>query len=186
VKAIALTCARCSGRLLVAPGVSLGICNVCAAAYDFSTGEKRELPVLEPAAGPSEGPARAVRLPFLRFEAAGAGASRPIYVMGFAVTRIGSPLDDGAKLTTDGLDRELRAGRVDVPPELPVATAAALARFSALRKLDPDARAGLRPAGVGLSAPCVLAVPFAERAGRLFNPFTGMAVERAAIRVGAA
>jgi hypothetical protein len=181
LKAVALTCARCGGRLLVAPGVGVGVCNPCSTAYDFSGGEKRAFPVEEPVPSSEEtdeGGAAECRLPFLRFEAAGAGSSAEVFVMAFALSKIGTAQDAGSKLTVDGLVVKVRPGRVDVPPELSVATAAALARFLALRRLDPGGERGLRPAAVRLGTPVLFSIPCADRGTSLLEPYTRLTLPR--------
>jgi len=183
VKAVTLVCPRCTSKLLVSPGVSLGVCNPCSTAYDFSSGEKRPIPVEEAVGGAQEEGAPAVRLPFLRFEASARSGSAAVFVMAFALRKIGTPHDDGSKMTVDGFDRATRPGSVDAPPEIAVATAAGLARFLALRRLDPDGRLGLVPEAVRLGNPAVLSVPFVPRGERLFNPFTGLAQERGDVRL---
>jgi hypothetical protein len=188
VKAVALTCTRCSGKLLAHPGVALGVCNPCSTAFNFSTGEKKEVPVLEAVdrrpvdrdAVDREGrPSQEVmKLPFIRFEAEGAGRSAPVFVMVFGIAKIGTPYDDGSKLTVDAREMETRPGSVDAPPELSLETAAALARFLALRVLDPDGRAALRPEAIHLRSPAVVAVPFRVVGATLVDPISGMTIQR--------
>ena len=181
MKAVALICSRCGGRLLVAPGVGIGVCNPCSAACDFSTGEKKSLPVEEPILDPPPGGEPIVRLPFIRFSASAAGERVNVYVMAFALRKIGTPHDDGSKLTVDEIDAPMRPGRADIPPEIAVATAAALARFLALRRIDPDGRKDLRPAAVRLADPTVVVIPYVDRGDRLFNPVTGVAQDRSEV-----
>ena len=175
MKAVALTCARCSGRLLAAPGVALGVCNPCSTAWDFSTGEKREVPVLE-AVNRKQAGEKVMRLPFVRFEAEGSGRSAPVFVMVFGIAKIGTPFDDGSKLTVDAKEIETRPGCVDAPPELSLETAAALARFLALRVLDREGKSSLRPQAVHLRNPAVVAVPFRVVGATLVDPISGMTI----------
>jgi hypothetical protein len=154
------------------PGGAIGICNACSTAYDLASPRKRALPIEEPIldVAPQDG----TRLPFIAFDASGGGAAARVYVMAFAITRIGGPSDDGMRLTASGKSFETRPGGLDQPPDLSLATAAALARFSALKRLDPDGASRLRPEGVALSEPAILAVPFVERGDRRVNALTGL------------
>ncbi|MBI3451069.1 MAG: hypothetical protein HY049_19420 [Acidobacteria bacterium] len=175
VKAVALTCPQCSGRLLAAPGIPLGVCNPCSLGCDFATGEKKQLPVLEAVV---ESGGDSLRLPFIRFEAAGGGDRSLVYVMAFAISKIGTPYDDGSKLTVEAREISTRPGRLDVAPALGIETAAGLARFLALRRLDPDAKLNLRPQAVSLSAPSILAMPFRVNGDTLVDPISGMTEQR--------
>ena len=177
MKAIALTCGRCGGNLLVSPGVAFGVCNPCSAGWILSTEGKRGIPVEEPILE-GEAAAEVIRLPFVRFDAAGGGAEARIYVMAFGLAKIGSPHDDGSKLTVGGFEGEMRPGRLDRPVDLPIQTAAGLARFLGLRRLDPDGKARLRPAAIRLSAPAIVAIPFRVKGGSLVDPITGIVLER--------
>jgi hypothetical protein len=174
MKAVALTCARCGGSLTSAPGVSLGVCNPCSTAYDFATGEKRAVPVVEPIVDDG-GEVR--RLPFIRFEAEGAGATGAVFVMAFSIAKIGTPYDDGSKLTVEAKEMDNRPGRLDAPPELSLETAAGLARFLSLRRFDPDGKRSLRPEAVRLRGPSVLAMPFRVTAAGLVDPISGMTLK---------
>src|SRR5262249_26806173 len=127
IRAVALTCARCSGRLMAAPGVSLGGGNSCSTAWDFSSGGKRPLPVEGGIAPLSAAGEETLRLPFIRVEADGAGSSGSIYVMAFAISKIGTPFDDGSKLTMEAKKLDVRPGGVDLSPEIGLETATGLA-----------------------------------------------------------
>jgi len=178
MKAVALTCPQCSGKLLVSPGVPLAVCNPCSRAFDFATGEKKSLPVLEAAVEPL---GDSLRLPFIRFDAAGGGDHAPVYVMAFAISKIGTPYDDGSKLTVEARQMETRPGRLDVAPALGIETAAGLGRFLALRRLDPDGTRNLRPQAVSLSGPAILAMPFRVNGDMLADPVSGMEIRRTAL-----
>lgn len=177
MKAVALVCPSCGGRLLADPGTPFGVCNPCSKGWDFSSGRMREVPVEEPAAAPAGGAGDTVRLPFYRFEAAGRGGSAPVFVMAFAIGRIGSPHDDGSMLTMEGFEGEVRPGTLDRPPGLGLPTAAGLARFLALRKLDMDGALGLKPNEVRLGDPSILAVPFDRVGDRLTDRVTGLTLD---------
>ena len=181
MKAIALICGRCGGHLLVSPGVGLGVCNPCSAAWDFSAGEKREIELKEPILPAEAVEEEVLRLPFITFEATGGGNAGRVFVMAFGLSKIGTPHDDGSKLTVDGFEGEMGRGSLDRPPDLTVSTAAGLARFLALRRLDPDGRRRLRPTDVRLSAPAVIAVPFGVRRDTLHDPITGLVLERSLV-----
>ena len=203
VTVIALVCPRCGAPALVAPGVALLACNACSTAYDLAGAGPRPLPILEPEIEdrPGHSDLPTVRLPFLRFEADAPGApppagSRPrapfpweegvrrdarpavaepapVHVMAFSLERIGSTHDDGARLTFNAPPGGLRPGRLDAPPEIGVASAAALARFLALRVLDRDGRRGLAPESIRLGAPSILAVAYAVDGDVLIDRRTG-------------
>jgi hypothetical protein len=158
----------------------VGVCNPCSTAFDFSTGEKQAIPILEAVAEvPPGGEIR--RLPFVRFDAVGAAVRAPVFVMAFAISRIGTPLDDGAALTMDRKALTLRPGRVDSPPELRIETAAGLARFLALRVLDPDGKVGLRPEGVVLASPAIVAVRFRVTSVGFTDPISGVTLSAEAL-----
>jgi hypothetical protein len=148
------------------------VCNPCSAAFDFATGEKQAIPILEAEAETTAGEIQ--RLPFVRFDAVGAGLTAPVFVMAFAISRIGTPLDDGAALTLNRRALDLRPGRVDVPPELRIATAAGLARFLALRLFDPDGKVGLRPEAVVLGSPSIVAILFRVTSVGFTDPVSGV------------
>jgi len=181
MKAVALTCARCTGLLEAFPGVALGVCPPCGAAWDFASGEKRLVPIEEAVAPVPPDVSEILRLPFIRFEASGAGGTARVYVMAFGISRIGTPHDDGSKMTMDAREFETRPGRLDAAPELGIETAAGLARYLALRRLDPDAGARLRPVDVVLRCPALLAVPFRVVGPSVVDPITGMTFTLASI-----